>query len=140
MAGGVRAHHGGIAGLAELIRSNGEAIEYELLCRGLHLDDLGTKRLTWRDLKVIIRHLPPGNALQRERLGEAAQWGPEAYLLALIGDALQAANWQRAGDRHAQRPKPIPRPDVTGRPKSGRVVGAGNGIPIDQMKQRLGWK
>lgn len=91
-------------------------------------------------MKVILRHLPPGNALQRERLGEGAYWTADTYLLALIGDALQAANWQRAGDRNAQRPKPIPRPDTAGQPKPGRRLGAGNGISIDQMKQRLGWE
>lgn len=139
MGRSVRDQHGGIRGLAELIDSHGEAIEYELITRGLHLDDLGSAPLTWRDLKVLLRHLPPGNALQRERLGEAAYWTADTYLLAVIGDALHAANWQRAGDRHAQRPKPIPRPDQDGQPAEGRRVGAGPGVPIDLMQHRLGW-
>lgn len=141
MAGGIRDHRGGIVGLAELIRSNGEAIEFELLTRGLHLDRLGTKHLTWRDLKVLVRHLPPGNALQRERHGDAAYWTIDTYLLALIGDALQGANWQRAGDKHATRPKPIPRPEL-GQPTqpNGRRVGDTGGVSIDVMKQRLGWE
>lgn len=42
--------------------------------------------------------------------GEAALWGVTDYLLAAAVDALNAANWQRAGDKKAHRPKPLPRP------------------------------
>jgi hypothetical protein len=76
-------------------------------------------------------------------MGEGAYWSADTYLLALIGDALQAANWQRANAGAKAKspfPKPIPRPQVEGQQKQGRRLGAGKGVPIDEMKQRLGWE
>ena len=57
--------------------------------------------------------------------GDDALWTLESQLLAHIGDVLAAANWQRAGDKRAQKPKPIPRPGVrdkagTGKSRYGR--------------------
>lgn len=43
------------------------------------------------------------------------------YLHAAQVDALNVANWQRAGDKHKPVPEPIPRPGVTpGRRRKGR--------------------
>lgn len=143
MGRGVRDHGGGIRGLAQLIAQHGEAIEFELIERGLRIDRLGSKHLTWRDLKVIVRHLPPGNALERARMGEAAQWGRDTYLLALIADQLGLANWQRAGDRNRKKPKPVPRPTLPGAPASAapgeRVIARGQGMTMEAMAARLGW-
>lgn len=46
----------------------------------------------------------------RELRGEAADWSLNTFLLALVADALHAANWQRGGKKNAPRPKPLPRP------------------------------
>lgn len=46
---------------------------------------------------------------------ETAAWANgevTAQLLALIGDMLAEANWQRAGRKTAPHPKPIKRPGV----------------------------
>lgn len=137
MERGVGRDAGGIAGLARLLAEHGEAVEYELLCRGLRLRDLGTKRLTWRDLKVLVQYLPPANAIERARTGTDALWQLEHQLLAAVVDALNGANWQRAGDSRAQRPEPVPRPGVTA--DRGDRVDHGHAVTIDQAKALLGW-
>jgi hypothetical protein len=87
-------------------------LESDLL-RFWHLDmarDLGTDRLTWRRLGVLIGTLPPESATLREINGpEYSAWQTTDYLLAAVVDVLQGANWQRGGGKGA-RPKPLPRP------------------------------
>lgn len=66
------------------------------------------------------------------KLGQLAHggvWSTEAQLLAEIADALNMANWQRAGRRSAPRPKRIPRPWE--KPKSTTV--GKDAIPISQF-------
>jgi hypothetical protein len=70
--------------------------------------DLGTKRLTWRRLRVLIQNLPQDSATQVEIHGHQAMWDVTDYLLANVVDLLAGANWQRSGK--GQRPKPFPRP------------------------------
>ena len=48
------------------------------------------------------------SALLREIEPELAQWDTNSYLLALVHDDLNAANWQRSGKGPA--PKPLDRP------------------------------
>lgn len=71
--------------------------------------DLGTKRLTWRRLRLLIDQLPRDSATVR-KLNPDAEWTLNAHLLALLVDVANLANWQRMGDKNAERPKPIERP------------------------------
>jgi hypothetical protein len=75
--------------------------------------DLGTPRLSWRRLGVLIRHLPRGSALHRELDPEGYDWDRPTDLLANILDVEVFALWQRSGGKGA-KPKPIPRPRVPG--------------------------
>lgn len=109
MAGGVEHQPGGILGLCRLLREHGEAVEYDLLVLGLRRVDLGTRRLSWRDLWVIVRQSPRTSALARAIHGVAVTWSQDTYLLADLFDAIQAGNWQR-GRGKGGRPKPFPRP------------------------------
>lgn len=129
MARGVGYRRGGIQGLVELLDEHGEAVEYDLIALGLRLADLGTPRLTWRDLLVIVRQSPRTSALNRARLGEAADWGVTDHLLAGVFDLLAGANWQRGGDNKAPRPKPLKRP---GSKPEGQKFG-GDAIPISEF-------
>ena len=71
--------------------------------------DLGTDRLSYRRLTVLIANLPLESATLRQMLGaEFVSWGTTEHLLAVVIDVLQGANWQRTGK--GQRPKPFPRP------------------------------
>lgn len=109
MAGGVDGHGGGIVGLVELLNSHGEAIEYELLTIGKHIDQLGTRRLTWRDLKVVALGSPPNGALHRSVDPEAAAWTPATYLAAALVDYQALALWQNS-KKGSPKPRPVPRP------------------------------
>jgi hypothetical protein len=120
---------GGILGLAHLLNRYGEAVEFDLLGMGLHLDDLGDA-WSWHDLWVIVRQLPRTSALARAIHGEAATWGPTEYLLAAAIDALNGANWQRGG-RRTGRPKPIPRP-TPDKAATTRTWGSG-AIPVHEF-------
>lgn len=113
MAGAQRAGAGGIAGLHALIAEHGEAIEWDLShYHHRNLSDLFTGRLTWRQLRSFLSHLPRDSALARKLLGNDAPWGLSEQLLALAVDAIRQGNWQRGGGKGG-KPKPVPRPGVT---------------------------
>lgn len=50
------------------------AIEYELIKLGLRIEWLGSPALSWRDLKVIVHHLPPDSALGQAFEPDRWQW------------------------------------------------------------------
>lgn len=103
---------------------------------GLRLEWLGTEALSWRDLKVITRNLPPGSALGRAMHPDSHAWGLTEQLLASAVDALAGANWQRANGK-GPRPTPIPRPGVGPVKKQ---YGGADAVPIDEMNRFLGWE
>lgn len=121
---------GGILGLLRLLTEHEEAVEYDLITLGLRMGDLGTRRLSWRDLWVIVRQSPRGSALARSIHGQRAAWTQETYLLADIFDVLAASNWQRGGGK-GPKPKPFPRPKRDG-DKTVQRFGSG-ALPIDQL-------
>jgi hypothetical protein len=124
VAGGVDGQPGGILSVAGELTEFGEAIEYDLLTMGLHLDDLGTLALSWRDLLVILQNLPRTSAYGRAKCGDDAEWGLLEQLSAMVSDRLDVANWQRANagkKTPSAKPRPIPRPGVKDdRAKVGR--------------------
>jgi hypothetical protein len=102
---------GGSVSLLELVERHGEAVEADLQrFYRIRLADLAAGRLSWRRFGVLVRHLPLDSATALAVNGDAAAWGITEHLLAAAVDALNAANWQRAGDKKLPRPKPIPRP------------------------------
>ena len=52
--------------------------------------------------------------------GEPASWQANEHLLANIVDLLNAANWQRGGNKNAPQPEPIERPGDRERKSAGR--------------------
>ncbi|SDQ04794.1 hypothetical protein [Leucobacter chromiiresistens] len=110
MAGGVEHRPGGILALCRLIDRHEDAIEYDLLNAGYSLDDLGHS-LSWRHLWVLTRRWQtlPGTATCAAVQGRE-HWGVAEQLLAEIIDLLNIGNWQRAGRKHAAKPKRFPRP------------------------------
>lgn len=136
MEGRLGARRGEIAGLLILLadEQKREALEYDLLALGLRLDDLGTRRLSWRDLWVVVRQAPRSSAIVLATDPDS-RWGLPEQLLAAAVDALRAANWQRGRARRHEYPKPIPRPGVE--PES-KTFG-GEALPVDEMNEWLGW-
>ncbi|WNO28729.1 tail assembly chaperone [Microbacterium phage FlameThrower] len=103
---------GGILGLHRDLLSKGparQALQYDLLVRGLSLEDLG-EAFTWYDLLAFSKHVQQetNSALARELHGPA--WSVEGQLMAIVADHLAVANWQRAGRKSAPKPQRIPRP------------------------------
>jgi hypothetical protein len=93
---------------------------------------VGTPRLSWRRLRVLLKHLPEDAATTQEVLGPAGTWNRSDYLLAAAIDQLTLANWQRAqvaSKRSIPVPKPLPRP-------GDQPVGPG-GRPLSDMNARM---
>lgn len=101
--------------------------------RFYHLDvwaDLGTDRLTWRRLAVLLRHLPRESAYVQAVGGDTVRWGDSEHLLAGILDVVQIGNFYTqvlASDRRLKGdpkpPKPLERPgDRKKRAKASRTV------------------
>ena len=61
------------------------------------------------DVADLAAELPYGAQVWL-RVESNAAWTSEAHLLAYVLDALNGANWQRAGGE-GEQPKPTPRPD-----------------------------
>lgn len=106
----------GIVGLLDLVAEYGEAIEADLFrFYGLDLADLGTHRLSFRRLDVLLRQLPRESGLHGALFGEPSKWNDSDYLLALLVDATHIHNWQyatvhRGKGKKPKAPKPVPRP------------------------------
>jgi hypothetical protein len=78
-------------------------------------------RLTWRRLRVLIRHLPLDSATVQEVQGDAVAWDTTAHLLASLLDVERLALWQRSGGS-GRRPERILRPGETKGHRVGHVT------------------
>lgn len=88
--------------------------------RFYHVDlpaDLGTRRLTWRRLAVLLSHLPRESAYVQAVAGDTARWGDTEHLLAGVIDSIRVGNFYTAMAASNRRfkdppspPCPIPRP------------------------------
>lgn len=97
---------------------------------GLRLRWLGTDLLTWGDLQSIVRGAPRESAIGQSLGGPGSAWSNLEHLVALSLDALNIANWQRQGNKHAPRPRPVSRPGAV---EDGQRLGS-DPIPIGQFE------
>jgi hypothetical protein len=135
LGGPQRGRPGKLRELHRLVEDHGEALEADLQRYfSTDLREVGTPALSWRRLGVLVRYLPRESATVRALMGEAADWGTVEHLLATLVDVERMALWQRAGNRHAPRPKPMDRP---GAPKTGekRYGGRRRVVTADQMDE-----
>ena len=136
MAEALRGDFGGIYGLLDIYDEHREAVEYDLITLGLRWRDVGSKSLTWRDAWVVASSSPRTSALARAIQGDAAEWGTTDYLLAIVADVLQGANYQRGGGK-GRKPKPIQRPGK--KPQGESQHFGADPLPLEQMTAWLGW-
>lgn len=137
MAGPGRGHTGKILGLLDLIDDHGEAIEFDLITLGLRLRNLGSKNFSWRDLYVIVTHLPASSATHRSVLGdEETEWTLTNHLLAGIAEGIGWLKWAKTkdGERNRNQPKQIPRPGV--KDETHRITGTAE--PIEDILKKFG--
>lgn len=100
---------------------------------GLTLRDLGTKRLSWRTLKIILRYLPPESAFNRERQGPEPVYSVQDYLLVGILNGIRALTWVTAGNDDNPRPSPLLLPGMVD-PEEPLTFGS---YSIEEMDERL---
>lgn len=98
---------------------------------GLHICELGTRRLSWRRVAQLVGHLPADSATARELRGGDGTTTNE--LLALVVHSLQAANWQRGGGKG---PKPK-RVRLNGEPDADVERIGSAAMSIDDMRALL---
>jgi hypothetical protein len=73
-----------------------------------------------REVAAFAANLPRDGAVAWAINPQAAAWSKlDTHLLAMQVDALNGANWQRAGKRGG-KPKPLPR--FTGRPENNKIT------------------
>lgn len=82
------------------------ALTFDLLMIGRSIHDVGSPGLSWKELAAFIRHAPESSAIRYLADKMAPFRSTEVQLLAVIGDALAGANWQRGGGK-GPRPRPI---------------------------------
>jgi hypothetical protein len=110
-----------------------------LITHGSRLRYLESEALTWRDLWVIVRHLPQSSALHQAIHGvDESLWTIGDYLLAQIADTQAWLAWTKTkdGEKGRNQPKPIVRPGVVD--DSKKQVGSG-ALPASEMLDWLGW-
>lgn len=98
-----------------MLQAHGTAVEADLQrFYGVDLRWLldGSRRLSWRRLSVLLRHLPRDAATTQQMLGEVARWGTVEHLLAALLDAAHTGNWLavRVAGGKAPKPTPVRRP------------------------------
>lgn len=136
MAAGVGCVHGGIAGLCELIDKHAEAIEYDLIRLGLRLRWLGSERLTWRDLLVIVKQAPAGSAVALD-LVPASAYGATERLLLVLDLRLRELMWGMGGGKG---PRPKLTQLATDKPQgNGQGRWKPKGRTIEEANAALGW-
>jgi hypothetical protein len=101
---------GKLLGLCYLLREHAGPLEADFQ-RYYQLDllDLWRGRLSPRKAAVLAMQLPSG-AQTWLSCGYDNAWTLMEYLTASLIDAVQAGNWQRAGDPKARKPDPVKRP------------------------------
>jgi hypothetical protein len=106
-----------------------------LIGLGYRVTDIGDA-VSWADLRDIVQYQPNTSALYRALHPDNALWGLPEHLLAVIADAVIAANWMqsRDGQKNRNRPKPIPRPGVEQDKRYG-----GKAESIETIRDWLGW-
>lgn len=103
---------------------------------GRSLDDAGD-RLSWSDLRAYLTAPPPGSLLAQV-LG---LWSPQDHLLTVLLQSTRLLSWQLSGDKRAPAPSYLSVSEILGggdsKPENGPLP-YGKGVPIEEMRARLG--
>ena len=121
--------------LVALVDEHPTEIEYEVLVRlGRRLADLGTDRLGWRELYVLLHHAPEDSPIMRAR----AECGhsPSEHLSLLLLHSQQVGNWQRSHGKKSTYPK---LPQCLDQTVETSTLGRGERMTLDEAAEWLGW-
>lgn len=137
MGAAQRDRPGGILSLLGQPRELWDALEADLLAAGFTLEDY-PDRLTLTAIRSFWYWANPDtSAVGRLSRGDKAGWRHAEELLAVIVETLRDANWQRQGNKTAQRPKPVPRPGVE--PEGTKHFGT-EPVTIKEFRERMAKK
>lgn len=150
MAEAVRAGAGGISGLRRLLEEHGEAVEWDVAryWPGRSLLELYRGEMSWRELRVFLRFLPPDSATARAVRGSTPEedaWTLDRHLLAAAVDAIREntfATVKLGGDPkktgRLRPPDPIPRPGVESKKSNIIRFGGRHGSGAKQLAGLFG--
>lgn len=112
------------------------------MAAGKHIDHLGTRDLSWRDLLVIVKHShPKTSALYRAQNPKDWMWDLDSMLLASAVDELRWLHWAKtkdAGKATNPQPEPTIRPGVE--PKKPAEMRVGDAMSSDEFDRRYAAK
>jgi hypothetical protein len=150
VAEAVRAGAGGIDGLRRFLTDYGEAVEWDIAryWPGRSLLELYRGEMSWRELRVFLRYLPPDSATARAVRGvtpEQEAWTLDRQLLASLVDAQRENTFAMVklhGDpkktKRLRPPEPIPRPGVQAKKSNVIRFGGRHGSGAAQLAQAFG--
>ena len=118
---------------------------------GRSLLELYRGEMSWRELRVFLRYLPPDSATAREIRGSTPEedaWSLDRHLLAAAVDAIRENTYAQImlhGDpkktKHLKGPDPIERPGVKKKPRSNVIrFGGRHGSGAAQLAAVFGGK
>ncbi|GAB2718079.1 hypothetical protein [Streptomyces bullii] len=150
MAEALRCRAGGISGLRRFLAEYGEAVEWDIAryWPGRSLLELYRGEMSWRELRVFLRFLPPDSATSRAVRGstpEEEAWTLDRQLLASVVDAVREntfATVKLGGDPkktgRLKPPDPIPRPGVEQKKSNVIRFGGRHGSGAKQLAAVFG--
>ncbi|GHH57905.1 hypothetical protein [Streptomyces candidus] len=130
MAEALRGGAGGIGGLHRFLEEYGEAVEWDLAryWPGRSLLELYRGEMSWRELRVFLRFLPPESATARAINPDSA-WTLDRHLQAAVADNTAFLNaltiYVNSDPKKRGRfkpPDPITRPGVEPRREKSNVI------------------
>lgn len=130
MAEAQRAGAGGIVGLRRFLAEYGEAVEWDMAryWPGRSLLELYRGEMSWRELRVFLRYLPPESVTARAINPDNA-WSLDQQLTATVADAVRelthltmVVNTDPKKRGRLKPPDPIERPGVEKRTGTSNVI------------------
>lgn len=150
MAAPVRRGAGGIAGLRRFLEEYGEAVEWDIphYWPGRSLLELYRGEMSWRELRVFLKGLPPDSVTARAVRGSTPDedaWTLDRMLVALAVDAIREQTFAMVklhGDPkktgRLKPPDPIPRPGVEEKKSNVIRFGGKHGSGAKQLAAVFG--
>lgn len=130
MAEAQRCRAGGIRGLRRFLSEYGEAVEWDVAhyWPGRSLLELYRGEMSWRELRVFLRFLPPDSATGRA-ISPDNSWTLDQHLAATVADAVRElthltliVNSDPKKRGRLKPPEPIARPGVGPRRTKSNVI------------------
>jgi hypothetical protein len=127
-----------ICQLLALIDKHSEALEADLIDKGLRLRDCPTPAFNWRDLWVLVRHSSRNSHIVGAANPDVAYWDHHAMLQAAMIDSLNWLVWAKTekAAKGGDPPDPLVRPGVE--PKPVRAGSKVKPMTLSKLREHAG--